>query len=427
MRKYPWLQFLAGVAAMLFVALLVYRLPPVYDRLSWRVDFLFTYLRGIVYPADALPVPASTQPPQSITLTAPAPLVQPTATASPTQPLPSVTPTGQPSPTPTYTPTPLPESVNLTPPEWEKQDINNCGPAALSMHLNMFGWDGDQFDISEVIKPAREDRNVNIEELIYYVRNYAGWLQAEFRVGGTLEQLKTLLAAGYPVMIEETFTFEESYWPNDDLWAGHYQLLTGYDDAEGIFIGQDSYHGADRRIPYEVLDANWQAFNRVYLVLFFPDQAGRIAELLGEDWDVAANRQRALETAQAETEADPENAFAWFNLGSNHVYFTQYSAAARAYDEAFRLGLPQRMLRYQFGPFFAYFHTNRIDDLLELTGYALQRTPNAEEALLWHGWGLYRQTPQNLNGAIAHWRNALEANPNWPDARYALEFVGATP
>ena len=27
-------------------------------------------------------------------------------------------------------------------------------------------------------------------------------------------------------------------------------------------------------------------------------------------------------------------------------------------------GLPQRMLRYQFGPFFAYFHTGRIDDLL---------------------------------------------------------------
>ncbi len=56
-------------------------------------------------------------------------------------------------------------------------------------------------------------------------------------------------------MIEESFYFEEPYWPNDDLWAAHYQVLTGYDDAaQRRFIGQDSFHGADQEIPYETLD-----------------------------------------------------------------------------------------------------------------------------------------------------------------------------
>jgi tetratricopeptide (TPR) repeat protein len=86
------------------------------------------------------------------------------------------------------------------------------------------------------------------------------------------------------------------------------------------------------------------------------------------------------------------------------------------------LGLPQRMLRYQFGPFLAYFHASRDSDLLALTEYALQRTPNAEEALLWHGWALYRQG--KVNEAAAEWSKALTYNPNYVDAQYALNFIG---
>ncbi len=64
------------------------------------------------------------------------------------------------------------------------------------------------------------------------------------------------------------------------------------------------------------------------------------------------------------------------------VYFEKYSLAAGAYDKARESGLPQRMLRYQFGPFFAYFNVNRLDDLLELTEYALKRFLITEVDLL---------------------------------------------
>lgn len=416
MAKKRLFQGVVTLAGVMVLAWLFYQLPPVKERLSWRIDFALTYLRGVVSPVKSLPTPLAQSGPRP---TASPTTIPATQTSTPTA-LPDA-----PSPTPTFTPTPRPGSASLPAPTWEQQDINNCGPASLAMHLRMFGWQGDQFDVSAVIKPVREDRNVNVEELAYYVRTQAGWLNIIYRVGGTLEQLKTFIAAGLPVMIEESFRFEEPFWLNDDLWAAHYQLLTGYDDTAGVFTAQDSYYGADQRIPYTELDENWKIFNRVYILLYLPQQETLVRELLGADWDVDTNRRKALAAAQADAEANPEDAYAWFNIGTNQVYFEQYGQAAEAYDKARTFNLPQRMLRYQFGPFFAYFHSGRIEELMALTGYALERTPNAEEALLWHGWGLYRQG--DTSRAIAEWRAALEANPNYLDARYALDFVGAAP
>ena len=87
------------------------------------------------------------------------------------------------------------------------------------------------------------------------------------------------------------------------------------------------------------------------------------------------------------------------------------------------LGLPQRMLRYQFGPFIAYFHTGQIEELITLTEYALKITPNSEEALLWHGWAMYRKG--DTKKALEDFLRALEENPNYLDAQYALDFVGS--
>ena len=399
---------LAGLVVLGFV---VYQIPPVNNRLSWRVDFAMTYVRAALNPVGELPT-ALPQPAVEVTLL---------PTSSPTPGDPEETPTPGPTATPTLTPTAIPDAMALTPPEWEKQDINNCGPATLSMYMRYYGWEGDQTPIANLLKPLREDRNVNVEELVFYARTHAGWLHTEFRVGGDIEMMKKFLAAGIPVMIEEGFQIDETYWPNDDRWAGHYLLLTAYDDAAETFTAQDSFLGADRKVKYAEMDQNWKAFNRVYILIYRPEQEETVKAILGEDWDVETNRQNALDAAKAETETDPQDAFAWFNVGTNLVYFEEYGEAARAYDNARNLGLPQRMLRYQFGPFFAYFFSGRNADLLALAEYALQRTANSEEALLWRGWGLYRDGNAGL--AIAEFNQALVENPNYQDAQYALEFV----
>lgn len=214
MRRYDsWRVILLGLTAFGLIAGFV----RFQDVIRWKMDQYWVYLRGMVNPVAAVPTPnlpvvqATNVPPIEI------PSEQPTSTSTEVR-----------SSAPTPFPTPLPNEVQLAAPAWEKQDLNNCGPATLAMYLRYYGWGGDQRDIAETMKPERGDRNVNVEELVYYVRNNAGWLKVDYRVGGNIDQLRQLLAAGFPVMVEKGFYVEESYWPNDDRWAGHYILVAGY-------------------------------------------------------------------------------------------------------------------------------------------------------------------------------------------------------
>jgi tetratricopeptide (TPR) repeat protein len=146
--------------------------------------------------------------------------------------------------------------------------------------------------------------------------------------------------------------------------------------------------------------------------------------LLGDDLDEITNREQALETARQEVESDAGDPYAWFNLGTNFLYFDRYSEAAHAYDSALALGLPWRFTRYQFGPYIAYFNQGRFQDVIDLADATLQRTSKAEESMLWRGWALFQLG--DINGAIEDFRAALAVNPNYFDAQYALEYVGAS-
>lgn len=433
MLRSRWTKFFVVLIVLGLLGAIIYQVPWVNQRLGWRIDIARTYLRGMIRPAGAVPTPiaAPSLPTSSLAVepsfpqktSTPIDPSPPPATSTLTTEMPAPLPsqTTTPTPVPTLSPTPIPEIIELPAPSWEKQDWNNCGPAALSMYLSYYGWEGDQFSISALLKPQREDRNVNVEELAYYARNYAGWLETRYWVGGDIQLLKAFVAAEIPVMIEASFYFDGAYWPNDDLWAAHYLLVTGYDHAGQTFTVQDTFHGPNQKLKYETLDEYWKPFNRVFILSYLPGQEDTVKTILGPAWDEGANRQAALEAAEAEIASDPEDSFAWFNLGTNLVYFERYGEAAVAYDEARNIGWPQRMLRYQFGPFFAYFHAGRTEDLLAISEYALQRTYNSEEALLWRGWARYRSG--DVNGAIVDFQNALDANYLYQDARYALDFV----
>jgi len=400
---------LIALAGLLLLAVIGLQIPAVKSAASWRYEKFTIYVKNIVNPPGPVPtaLPVTPQPvTPAVTATKQAVALQPTVT-------------------PTSTGIPLLAQVLLPSPPYEQQTPNNCGPATLSMALHLYGWEGNQADIAAQIKPVLQDRNVNPEEMAYYVRNFAGWLDIQYRVAGDLATLKKLLAARYPVIVESVTGLDpnDALGPTDDLWAAHYLLLTGYDDAAGTFTIQDSYHGADLTISYEQFEAEWEPFNNLYMLLYFPQNEAELQSLLGADWDPDANRQRALDAAQAATAANPDNPFAWFNLGSDLVYFERYDEAAQAYDRSRDTGdWPMRMLRYQFGPFLAYFHSNRIDDLLVLTDYARGVTEMSEEAWLWYGWALYRQN--DFKGAEAAWQKALSINDStYVDARNALEYV----
>jgi tetratricopeptide (TPR) repeat protein len=424
------LLILIGAAALL---VLVYFLPPVHDRLSWRL----INLRAEIFYYFNPPEENAFSPGQQAemgeivaqTQTALAP--EPTATL-----VPSLTPTNFISPTPTHTatptptPTPLPESVRLEGVVHEFQKFNNCGPANLSMALSYWGWEGDQTVTGPWLKPRQEDRNVMPYEMMDFVR-----METEFNVimrwGGDLDMLKKFIAAGFPVIIEKGFEEEVA----QKAWMGHYGLLTAYDDAKEIFLVQDSYVGDNYANAYEKIERHWRAFNYVYLVVYPPDREQEVLTILGPHVDETYNHQQAAQKALREIEVlkARELFFAWFNYGTSLVNLRDYYGAAQAYDQAFEVyadlgSKPWRITWYQTGPYFAYYYTGRYQDVIDLADITISYSsvqPAIEETWVWRGRA--KVALGDIDGAIKDFREALEWHPGWWVAETELRNLGVEP
>lgn len=380
------------------------------DRFYRSSDFLPAVRTPDVQSAPLSPVPTNLDL-SDFNSRAQTPTARPSATALPTD-----HPTLQPSPSPTpFQLVEPPGAAYLTGFRFEHQKSNNCGPTTLAMGLSYWGWQGDQDTIANQLKPTSRDKNVRWDELVTYVKTNAGWLDALYRDDGDFAMLELFIANGYPVIIET------GYYVNT-LWVGHYLLATGYDANTKTLRVHDATGGPDRDLSYAEVDELWQQFNRMYILVYPAGETEKIAYMLGDDFDEATNRQNALATAEKESQADPDNPFAWFNLGSNLTYFDRYEEAIVAYDKAREIGLPWRMLFYQFGPYRAYFYAGRYQDVEELATATLDARPDLEESFLWRGWARYMLG--RGGEAVQDWYAALEINPKFTDALTALEYVG---
>ncbi|MBI1299826.1 hypothetical protein GC175_33290 [bacterium] len=320
-----------------------------------------------------------------ITNLRPAAAASPTATAT-RAPVISLPPTAVP---PTATPAPIyaqaGESATLSGFSYIRQTWNNCGPATLAMNLSYWGSSLDQATIGSVLRPFQDDKNVSPVELAEYAQSQG--YGALVRVNGDAERLRTLLANGVPVIIE---TWLESP-PGDGL--GHYRMLVGYDDAASNWIGYDSYYRENLvnpsgdyqgiRMDYTETDALWHVFNRTYVVIYTEDKADLVADILGEDIDDGAMWARSLQAAEAVLAQDGDDAFAWFNQGTSLTALGRYDEAAAAFDQARSLGLPPRMLWYQFAPFQAYYESGRYEDVIRLADNVLNSAVQIEELYYW--------------------------------------------
>lgn len=347
-----------------------------------------------------------------------APVLIPTAT-----PLPEPTATVAPLPTPAPAHQPAQAAVTLTGISHEWQTWNNCGPATLAMNLSYFGSSLDQAAIGAVLRRHPDDKNVSPEELAAFAAGQGYY--AEMRVNGSAELMRLLLSNGIPVLVE-TWLEEE---PNDGM--GHYRLLVGYDDAGQYWIGYDAYVdtglfssiGPYRgiRMDYAETDALWKVFNRTYLLIYTEAQAPVVASIFGNTLDQTVMWQQATQEAQAIVQQTSNDAFAWFNLGTDLTALGDYPGAAQAYDQARRLGLPWRMLWYQYGPFQAYYAVGRAQDVLTLADATLSTTQNIEELHYWRGQALVALG--NPAQAQRAWQQALTLNPDYRPAGEALAAV----
>jgi tetratricopeptide (TPR) repeat protein len=310
---------------------------------------------------------------------------------------------------------PAPAAYRLDGFRHQWQTWNNCGPATITMAMSHFGHTETQAEAAPVLKPNPDDKNVSPGELEAYARSVG--MGANYRVGGDLDRLKTLLANAIPVVVETWFTPH----PNDGM--GHYRLLVGYDDAAGQFTGYDSYEppGVNVPMPYGPFDADWRVFNRTYLPVYALDQAPLVAAILGDDMDDQAMWSRALGVAQQETAAHADDAFGWFNVGSSLVALGRTDEAVPAFDRARALKLPWRMLWYQFAPFEAYLNAGRLNDVMTLTAANLQQTNDLEESHYYRGRAL--QAMGQPAAARGEYQAALRYNPRYTPAQYFLSLV----
>lgn len=311
------------------------------------------------------------------------------------------------------------------------QEWNNCGPATMVMALTHFGRVHSQRDTAAVMRPNPEDRNVTPQEMADFVNAQEG-MQALARINGDLDLLKRLLANNVPVIIEIGFDPPGEYrWLG---WYGHYLLPVAYDDASGQVWVYDSWLGTSevpqtnadpngRVLTYDELDAYWSQFNRSYIVIHQPEQAALVADLLGQARDDNTMWRNSLTRAQEEAARNPGNAFFWFNLGTSYNALGDFEKAAAAFDQARAIGLPWRMLWYQFGPYEAYYQTGRYDDVVLLAETTLQDRPYFEESFYY--LGLAQAAQGDDQSARENLESAAAFNPNFVPARQALTELNA--
>ena len=282
-------------------------------------------IEAIVIPTlafEPVPTEAPTQTPTAEPTDQPAEVGEQPAEAT-AVPLPTIMPTETPAPTATNTPVPLPVRARLDGVVNIPQGFNNCGPANMTIVLNFHGNETTQSEAATYLKPNPEDRNVSPWQLRDYVNDFTG-MSSSAHSGGDLQMIKRIIAAGYPVIVEK------GYDPNStEGWYGHYLTVFGYDDETQIFNAMDTYLGPftleGSVESYADMEEFWRHFNYTFVVIYPTEDEAIVQDLLGPEMvDSRTMWQNAALKAQADLEKNPDDAFAWFNLGTNLTRLGNY-------------------------------------------------------------------------------------------------------
>jgi hypothetical protein len=348
--------------------------------------------------------PEGVATPVAVATTAPTPAATPSATATATAP---------PVPTPSATPTPalppLPVSAHLDPMTHAFQTWNNCSAVSASMVLSYFGITKTQAELAQVFRPNLDDKHVEPRQLVRFFPEYG--LQADLYEGGSIETVKRLVAAGFPVVTPQWLDFKPDA-------IGHYRVVRGYDDARGGFLVNDSMIGADVFFSYDDFERLWRAFNYRYLPVYRPEDRPRIEQIVGADTDRQANLQRTLALFSDLAAQHPDDAYYRFSIGTSFFELGNYTEAVAAYEKAVSLGLPPKMLWYQFWPVAAYNEVGKHQQALDLAMAQIEDARTFGEMRFERGRAF--EALGNRTAALAEYRQALVDDANLQNARDAI-------
>ncbi len=355
-----------------------------------------------------------------------------TATLAPDVPTPTLVP-----PTPTSTPLPADALIADVPYVDQNFGYNNCAPANLTMVLKFWGFQGTREEVATAVKPFAKDKNVMPYELVDYVNSQTQY-RALNRIGGTLDTLKSLIAAGFPVLVERGVYLRDL--TGRVSWMGHYQVIYGYNDAEQKFQVKDSFEAnGDKFVEtYPDLLSGWRSFNYTFVLVYAPDRKSQAMEALGSYADEAAAARKAYDLAGQDIDSTQgqDQFFSWYNRGSSQVALSDFAGAAQTFDQAFAVYAklpadysvrPWRIVWYETEPYFAYYYTGRYNDVINLADTTISSAsePYIEESFYWRA--MAKVAAGDRNGAIDDLRKSLEYHPNFGLSVAELQQLGVAP
>lgn len=224
----------------------------------------------------------------------------------------------------------LPARADVGPMRHLWQSLNNCGPAAVVMALSTFGIDADQEVARLALRGPDWRRGMGPGPVDPWVSSLYG-LRSVSRLNGTLELMKRLVANGFAPLVTQ--------WMQDPSISriAHWRTVRGYDDDRAVFRVNDPMLGADVPLTYDWFEANWQPFSYRWMVLYRPEDEGRLRGLVGADWDELTMRDRFYERAKADARVQDTSA-AWLAYGEAAYQDGWFAEAVAAFEQGMRLG-----------------------------------------------------------------------------------------
>ena len=438
-KKQYFILGLTAVTGCCVLTVLAYFLPPVQSRVDYRVEELRVLVKSYLNPPEKIDFSQQEQVAAiaQATVYALTPSITPTLAPTLTATLPENTP--EPTQTPTATPTPLPGAFRLTGVVYTSQHgrWNYCAPANLTMALSFWGRKDGLTTVGTFLKPYEKDKNVMPYEMANYVEQKTD-LAIAVRTAGSAELLKRLLVNGFPVLVEKGAYIKDI--SGVVSWMGHYEVVTGYDDARQVYITQDSYYTPDFEVDYSTFLQGWRSFNYQFLIVYPKDRDAQIRSLLGpQQVDEKTSWNTALEiaTREASSLTGVDQFFAIYNRGSALAALEDYPAAAEAFDRAFTLYAtfpedksirPYRILWYQTGPYYAYFFTKRYQDVISKANATIASVldePALEESYVWRARA--EEALGNKGAAVKDLQEALHYHPGFQPALDELARINQAP
>lgn len=320
---------------------------------------------------------------------------------------------------------PIIESSNIVRrlqlPTFERADVGNDGPAALSTVLRFFGYTTHQYAIQAGTRQHYLAPPTLLSDLETYVRNHYPKLATLRRVNGSAETLIALLDMEIPILIRLETDALLPEFRGDDRRVPKTVLVYGNDDATDTFSYRDFTTGDPEPISRDELLARWYPLRREYLAVFPNDRSEEILTALGESEDPKRNLESALEKFRLDVDNLPFDPNSRLNLAGTLASLGQYNEALVNFRNAANLGLPSRLPAILPELYEILYETGNADELIARADYALKLTSADLTARIQKGWGLILKNEDDL--ALDVFLAAEKDSPNNEDIRYALKYL----